>query len=108
MQQPSSISTFTQDPIFVDSDGDSLDDLREMIEGTDPYVADTDGDGVPDGTEVQAGTDPLDANDFAAPPPEQLAEVQLTVGDHSGSYSERWILHVGARNFQGPNSIENI
>ena len=67
VEQPSS----TQDPIFNDSDEDSLDDLREMIEGTDPYVADTDGDGVPDGTEVQAGSDPLDAFDFAAPPPEQ-------------------------------------
>ena len=26
--------------------------------------------------------------------------MELTVGDHSGSYSERWVLHVGARNFQ--------
>ena len=44
--------------------------------------------------------------DFAAPPPEQQAEVQLTVGDHSGSYSERWVLHVGERNFQGHNSVD--
>ena len=35
--------------MFLDSDEDALDDLREMIEGTDPYDADTDGDGVSDG-----------------------------------------------------------
>ena len=52
------------------------------------------------------GSDPLDKYDFAAPPPEQQAEVQLTVGDHSGSYSERWVLHVGERNFQGHNSVD--
>ena len=67
-----------QDVITLDSDGDSLDNLQEMIEGTDPFVADSDGDGVPDGTEVEAGSDPLDEYDNEAPPPEQQAEIQLT------------------------------
>ena len=62
----------------MDSDGDSLDNLREMIEGTDPFIADSDGDGVPDGTEVEAGSDPLDQHDSRPAPPEQQAEIQLT------------------------------
>ena len=62
----------------MDSDGDSLDNLREMIQGTDPYIADSDGDGVPDGTEVEMGSDPLDEDDNASPPPAQQAEIQLT------------------------------
>ena len=45
---------------MLDSDGDSLDNIREMIEGTDPYIADTDGDGTLDGEEVAIGSDPLD------------------------------------------------
>ena len=69
---------FIQDEITLDSDGDSLDNLREMIEGTDPFIADSDGDGVPDGTEVEAGSDPLDSDDRNPPPPEQQAEIQLT------------------------------
>ena len=67
-----------QDVITLDSDGDSLDNLQEMIEGTDPFIADSDGDGVPDGTEVEAGSNPLDEYDSEAPPPEQQAEIQLT------------------------------
>ena len=45
---------------MLDSDRDSLDNIREMIEGTDPYIADSDGDGVLDGEEVAIGSDPLD------------------------------------------------
>ena len=106
-----------QDDILLDSDGDFLDNLREMIEGTDPYIADSDGDGVPDGDEVEIGSDPLDEYDQTAPPPSQKADIRLTgskktvlrsqikhytisVGDPSGSQSERWILHVGTRKFQ--------
>ena len=69
---------FLQDDILLDSDGDSLDNLREMIEGTDPFIADSDGDGIQDGAEVEMGSDPLDEDDNASPPPSQEAEVQLT------------------------------
>ena len=64
---------------MLDSDGDSLDNLHEMIEGTDPYIADSDGDNVADGTEVEMGSDPLDEHDKIAPPNSQL--IRLT-----GSY----------------------
>jgi hypothetical protein len=47
----------------VDTDGDGLDDLREMQLGTDPGLVDTDADGYTDFDEVQAGSDPTDAND---------------------------------------------
>ena len=69
---------FFKDNILLDSDNDTLDNLREMIEGTDPYIADSDGDGVLDGTEVEMGSDPLDEDDKAAPPPAQEAEIKLT------------------------------
>ena len=67
-----------QDDIALDSDGDTLGNLEEMIQGTDPYIADSDGDGVPDGTEVAMGSDPLDEDEYTAPPPAQQAEIQLT------------------------------
>ena len=69
---------FFKDNILLDSDNDTLDNLREMIEGTDPYIADSDGDGVLDGAEVEMGSDPLDEDDKAAPPPAQEAEIKLT------------------------------
>lgn len=47
------------DPNNPDSDGDGLDDGRELVIGTDPLNPDTDGDGLSDGFEVQIGTDPL-------------------------------------------------
>ena len=67
-----------QDDTALDSDSDSLDNLSEMIQGTDPYIADSDGDGLPDGTEVDMGSDPLDEDDDTAPPPPQQAEIKLT------------------------------
>ena len=43
-----------------DSDGDGLDDVREVALGTDPLLDDTDGDGLDDGEEVNLYlTDPL-------------------------------------------------
>ncbi len=46
-------------PTTTDSDGDRLSDLEEtLLYGTDPDVADTDGDGVDDGREVAGCRDP--------------------------------------------------
>jgi YD repeat-containing protein len=46
----------------VDSDGDGLSDIQEILIGTDPFNPDTDGDGFSDGVEVASGSDPLDPN----------------------------------------------
>jgi hypothetical protein len=47
------------DPTVADTDGDGLDDGREVHEyGTFPVESDTDGDGLTDGEEVARGTDP--------------------------------------------------
>jgi hypothetical protein len=48
--------------INVDSDGDGLTDVQEIMIGTDPFNPDTDGDGFSDGVEVASGSDPLDPN----------------------------------------------
>ncbi len=80
---------------YIDSDNDDLDDFEEFIYGTDPKDWDSDNDGVKDGIEVAQGSDPLDKNDKIAPPAKKLCEVKLTVGDHSSSESERYILQVG-------------
>ena len=46
-------------PVCLDSDGDGICDVDELIIGTNPYLADTDGDGYPDGLELMLGSDPL-------------------------------------------------
>ncbi|MFX1488234.1 MAG: caspase family protein [Promethearchaeota archaeon] len=49
------------DPLLNDSDSDGLDDATEYYGGTDPSIADTDGDLLSDGEEVLVYlTDPLD------------------------------------------------
>ena len=97
-----------------DWDGDGLSFVDEYRFCTDPARADTDGDGVPDGVEVGAvprtsvsglqfqtsasasagvgmssPVDPSDGGD-----PSRCVTVPLTVGDPSGSHSERWVMHV--------------
>lgn len=76
-----------------DSDEDGLNNFDEYRFGTDSHNTDTDGDGVQDGTEVANGSNPDDADD------EGLAincvSIKLTVGDDSGSHSERYALIVG-------------
>ena len=84
-----------------DSDGDGLSDIEELQHGSDPLTPDTDGDGVNDGDEVAQGSDPTDpADGGVAPPPEELVELRLTVGDPSGSRSERYELRVGSKRHQ--------
>ena len=79
-----------------DTDQDGLSNLDELRYGADPLNADTDGDGVPDGVEVSHFADPSSASDRgAAPPAGELVEVELTIGDHSESKSERYDLIVG-------------
>jgi glucose/arabinose dehydrogenase len=56
------------DRLVADTDGDGLDDGREVNEiGTNPVQADTDGDGIDDGTELAQGTDPLTPEAEALP-----------------------------------------
>jgi len=86
----------TPDDPQGDLDGDGLSNLDEIIYNCRPDRVDTDGDGVDDKTEVDQGSDPNDASEGGvAPPPEDIVEVRLTVGDHSGSESERYCLIVG-------------
>ena len=97
-----------------DWDGDGLSFVDEYRFCTDPVRADTDGDGVPDGVEVgvvprtsvsglqfqtsasaSAGvgmSSPVDPSDGGDP--SRCVTVPLTVGDPSGSHSERWVMHV--------------
>ncbi len=75
--------------IYDDVDGDGLNLAEEYQYGGDPAMADTDGDGVSDGAEVAQGGNPASAADGGqAPPAEDVVELTLTVGDHSGSDSE--------------------
>ncbi|MEM7390832.1 MAG: right-handed parallel beta-helix repeat-containing protein [Verrucomicrobiota bacterium] len=50
----------------ADSDQDLLNDVDELVYGTDPLSADSDGDRSYDGNEVIAQTDPLDRNSYLA------------------------------------------
>lgn len=49
------------DPAKADTDGDGLDDKKEVDLDTDPLLPDTDEDGYTDFEENHAGSDPLDA-----------------------------------------------
>ena len=49
-------------PQIADSDGDGLNDSREISLGTNPLNPDTDGDGISDSEEVALGTDPTNAD----------------------------------------------
>jgi len=87
----------------VDSDGDGLSDLDEQINNTDPDSTDTDGDGTNDSDEVDQGSDPTDASDNGeAPDEDDVVDIDLTVGDPSGSRSERYDFQVGRFNHQAP------
>lgn len=92
-----------------DADGDGLSNFDEGTYGSDPRDNDTDGDGVSDGGEVQQGSDPIDGSDGGTPPDEdEVAEVELTIGDPSGSHSERWALKIGSITLRAPGHGEVI
>ena len=89
-----------------DQDGDGLSNFQEMIHGSNPGAADTDGDGVNDGGEVNQGSNPNDPGDGGQPPPaDELVEVPFTVGDPSGSHSERWKMNIQAN---GPDDTRQF
>lgn len=92
-----------------DCDGDGLSDFDEIVYGTEPCDADSDDDGTDDGDEVDQGSDPNDDSDNGEPPdPNDIVNVQLTIGDHSGSHSERWAMEVGPISLRAPGYGEVI
>jgi len=104
-------------PNKEDSDGDSLTDAYELLFGSPPnmnhdrkqnlrdmiltysslYDADSDMDGFSDNDEMIAATNAMDARSVPPSNTEKQLTVQvvMTVGDESGSNSEKWRLRVG-------------
>ncbi len=87
--------TEATDP-HADPDADGLTHLQEQIYGTNPLAPDSDGDGTPDGTEVAEHQSPT----IEGSPAGGLVRLRFTVGDHSGSESERYHLNVGGVSHQ--------
>lgn len=56
------------DPESADSDGDGIDDGRELHLGMNPMRIDTDSDGMPDDWELAHGLNPLDPSDAGLDP----------------------------------------
>lgn len=97
------LDPLTPTDIYADPDIDELPNFDELIHSTDPSNADTDNDGTTDGAETNQCSNPNDASDSGqAPPPDEIAKIRLTVGDHSGSHSERYNLIVGPITHQAP------
>jgi len=89
-----------------DLDGDGLSNIEELTHGTKPNNPDTDGDDVNDKVEVDQGSDPNNATDSGqAPDPSRIANVPFTIGDPSGSNSERWKMTIQGN---GPDDTRKI
>ncbi|EAQ79300.1 Calx-beta domain-containing protein [Blastopirellula marina] len=109
---------FGSDVNNADADGDLLPDYEELVEfGSNPWLSDTDGDGVDDFIEFNLQFDPTSSdsdNDGTPDAEEQDAidaiaggsvpsgnveedevRLRLTIGDNSGSHSERYKFFVG-------------
>jgi len=85
-----------------DLDSDDLDNLDEVIFGTRLNRSDSDRDGTNDGAEVSQGSNPTDPSDKGQVDLTKTIQLQLVVGDHSGSHSERYNLIVGGIRHQAP------
>jgi hypothetical protein len=72
-----------------DPDSDTLNNEMECQLGTNPFDADTDADGVDDQTEAAQATNPTNAAS-KTPPPSGTVNVSVSIGDQSGSHSERY------------------
>ena len=82
---------------LADADGDGLTNYEECRNNTNPNSSDTDGDGVSDYQEVWQAGNPTDKSDGGQPPPaDEVAWLNLKIGDTSGSLSERYMLQVGS------------
>ncbi len=79
------------DNINDDADSDGIDTFDEYRFGANPFLPDTDGDGISDGVEINRGSNSNDSSDNGqAPDQGDIQEVSFSVGDPSGSRSERW------------------
>ena len=99
------LSPTQADDSTSDADNDGLTNLQEKIFGCDPFNGDSDGDGVTDGTEVEKQGNPTDINDDGSRSAtfKDFAMIKLTIGDPSGSHSERYNLNVGTISHQAPD-----
>ncbi|XP_066928274.1 uncharacterized protein [Clytia hemisphaerica] len=100
-----SMSPTKRDDTNADDDEDGLTNLQEQIRRTDPMNADSDSDGVNDGDEVKNNADPLNGLDGGRKPSssDEFAIIQVTIGDPSGSHSERYNIQVGNIEHQAPD-----
>ncbi|MCF7674960.1 MAG: hypothetical protein K9M97_06430 [Akkermansiaceae bacterium] len=94
-----------------DPDLDGLGNFDEWLNGTDPHDDDSDDDGRNDSQEIAATTDPLKQDQPYIPPADpdlpipQYEDVSVTVGDPSGSRSERWKMTIAG---QGPDDTRTM
>ncbi len=97
------------DPNY-DGDGDGLSLYEEYQYGTDPSNPYSDTDNTNDGDEVAQGSSPTDGSDGGATPAQdELMTIKLTVGDDSGSHSERYQLKIdGERTITHENAAGRV
>ncbi|MCK5529297.1 MAG: hypothetical protein KAI74_06405, partial [Kiritimatiellae bacterium] len=94
------LNPLVADNLSSDTDGDGLNLFDEYRYVTRPNDTDTDDDGVTDGDEVLRSprSNPNNASDGGNPT--NCVTIKLTVGDPSGSNSERWSFDI----FDGNNA----
>ncbi|MDA3910737.1 MAG: hypothetical protein PF448_05210, partial [Bacteroidales bacterium] len=95
------------DVLTEDTDQDGLSLFDEYRYVTDPNNPDTDGDGVSDGDEVphSRGSNPNDPDDYGDPT--NCVTMKITVGDPSGSNSERWRFDVFNENKEVVHHVDD-